>query len=122
MTTLSGLTASPALATPSSVPDVSLGKTLATGLDVPWGITFLAGGSALVAQRPSGVVVKVSPKGKRVRIGKVPGVFDDGEGGLLGLALRPGARPTKKKPVQLYAYLTTARDNRVVRMSYDGSS
>ncbi len=118
----------PALAPVSSevqtsavVPRVTLGKTLATGLNVPWGVTFLAGGSALVAQRPTGTVVKVSPKGKKAKVGTVPGVLDDGEGGLLGLALKPGAQPTKKTPVQLYAYLTTKNDNRVVRMSFDGS-
>nr|WP_269810310.1 PQQ-dependent sugar dehydrogenase [Kineosporia rhizophila] len=90
-------------------------------MDVPWGVTFLSGGSALVAQRPSGVVVKVSPKGKRVKVGTVPGVFDDGEGGLLGLALKPGSKASKSKPVQLYAYLTTRTDNRIVRMSFDGA-
>ncbi len=74
-----------------------------------------------MAQRPSGVVVKVSPKGKRVKVGTVPGVFDDGEGGLLGLALKPGSKASKSKPVQLYAYLTTRTDNRIVRMSFDGA-
>nr|WP_269329632.1 PQQ-dependent sugar dehydrogenase [Kineosporia babensis] len=105
----------------AAVPKVSLGKTLANGLSVPWGVAFLANGSALVAQRPSGAITRVNPRGTRNRVGKVPGVFNDGEGGLLGLALRPGARPTAKKPVQLYAYLTTKTDNRVVRMSFDGS-
>ncbi len=104
------------------IPKVTLGKTLATKLDVPWGITFLASGSALVAQRPFGTIVRIGPKGQRAKVGTVPGVDDDGEGGLLGLALKPGAKPTKKKPVALYAYLTTSKDNRVVRMSYNGAT
>ncbi|GLY30099.1 PQQ-dependent sugar dehydrogenase [Kineosporia sp. NBRC 101731] len=105
------------------VPKATLGKTLATKLDVPWGVTFLADGSALVSERPSGDIVRITPKGKKSTVGTVPGVSDDGEGGLLGLALKPGARPTKAKPVNVWAYVhSTQGDNRVVRMSYDGNS
>jgi glucose/arabinose dehydrogenase len=104
------------------IPKVTLGQTLATKLDVPWGMAFLANGSALVGQRPSGTIVRIGPKGKRTKVGTVPGVSDDGEGGLLGLALKPGAQPTKTHPVMLYAYLTTGKDNRVVRMRYNGTT
>ncbi|MBT0769740.1 PQQ-dependent sugar dehydrogenase [Kineosporia sp. J2-2] len=105
-----------------AVPRATLGKTLATGLDVPWGVTFLADGSALVSQRP-GTIVRVTGKGRTTTVGTLSGVDANGEGGLLGLALKPGARPTKAHPVVLYAYLTSTKgDNRVVRTRYDGTS
>jgi aldose sugar dehydrogenase len=103
-----------------AVPDVRVGRTLATGLDVPWGVAFLADGSALVAERPTGRVVRVGTDGGTTPVGTVPGVSDRGEGGLLGLAVLPVKTP--EAAVTVYAYLTsTAGDNRVVRMTFDGS-
>ena len=104
--------------TPASVPGVKVQKTLATGLRVPWGVAFLADGSALVAQRPTGRVVRVGADGGTTPVGTVPGVADQGEGGLLGLAVLPGKSPD----VTVFAYLTSqAGDNRVVRMTFDGT-
>ena len=37
--------------------------TIADGLNVPWGIVFLADGRALVAQRDAGSIVVVDPEG-----------------------------------------------------------
>jgi aldose sugar dehydrogenase len=103
-----------------AVPAVSVQKTLATGLDVPWGVAFLADGSALVAERPTGRIVRVGAEGGTTGVGTVPGVADQGEGGLLGLAVLPVKAP--EADVTLYAYFTsTEGDNRVVRMSFDGS-
>jgi aldose sugar dehydrogenase len=102
------------------VPDVSVRKTLATDLDVPWGVAFLADGSALVAERPTGRVVRVGADGGTTPVGTVRGVADQGEGGLLGLAVLPLRAP--EADVTVYAYFTsTSDDNRVVRMTYDGS-
>ena len=84
-------------------------------LEVPWGLAFLPGGSALVAQRRTGEVVLVGPDGATRSVGRVPGVADRGEGGLLGLAIAPG------RPGTVIAYLTTDDDNRVVSMSFDGT-
>jgi glucose/arabinose dehydrogenase len=90
-------------------------QVLARRLDVPWGITFLPSGDALVAERDSGRIVRVPPHGGWRPVGKVPGVVSNvsvgGEGGLLGLALRPGSS-------WLYVYHSTRTDNRVVRMQY----
>jgi glucose/arabinose dehydrogenase len=86
---------------------------LATGLEVPWGIAFLPDGSALVAQRASGRVVRVAPSGAVTDAGSVPDVQDRGEGGLLGLAIAPD------DPATVFAYLTsTFDDNRVVALTY----
>src|SRR4051812_35200902 len=92
-----------------------VGRTLASGLDYPWGLTFLPSGSALVGQRNSGEIVRVRPGGGKSTVGAVPGVYNDGgEGGLLGLALSP----TYSQDHLLYAFFTTHTDNRIVRMRY----
>src|SRR6476659_3498703 len=92
-------------------------RTIVTGLKVPWGIAFLPDGSALIAERATGEIVKVGPRGGRARpVMRVPGVSFDGEGGLLGLAVsRSYARDRL-----VYAYLTTASDNRIVRFRLGG--
>src|SRR5690349_12801139 len=83
---------------------------IATGLNVPWGIVFLPGGDALVAQRDEGSIVRVSPEGHVTPVGDVKGSVGapGGEGGLLGLALDPDDADV------LYAYVTTGPDDRVV--------
>ncbi|GMA89037.1 hypothetical protein GCM10025868_42870 [Angustibacter aerolatus] len=100
-----------------AAPAVRVTRTVATGLDVPWNVAPLPDGSgALVSQRDTGVVSLVAPRGGRVRqVGRVA-VTSGGEGGLLGLALSPSF----SKDHWVYAYYSTARDNRVVRMQYAG--
>ncbi|MFT4289372.1 PQQ-dependent sugar dehydrogenase [Nocardioides sp.] len=101
-----------------SAPDPQEAATLAEGVSVPWGIAFLPDGSALVGERDTFRVLRVADSGVE-EVGEVPGVVSQvsssGEGGLLGFALHPTGS-------WLYAYVSTAADNRVVRMSWDGSS
>lgn len=89
---------------------------LATGLDVPWGIAFLASGDALVSMRESGDVVRVTAAGDTQTVGTVPDVVggrpQSGEGGLLGIAFPPKSEST------LFAYMTTKSDNRVVKIGF----
>jgi glucose/arabinose dehydrogenase len=95
-------------------------RTVASDIDVPWNIVFLPSGDALVSSRDTGRVVHVTPGGRKRFAGTVPGVVSNvsqgGEAGLLGLALHPrfASEPW------VYAYLSTASDNRVVRMTYRG--
>lgn len=90
--------------------------TVARGLDVPWSIAFLPSGDALVSER-SGRIVRISRGSHRVRpVMRVPGVVAEGEGGLLGLAVSPGYARDR----MVYAYLTTATDNRIVRFRLGG--
>jgi glucose/arabinose dehydrogenase len=90
-------------------------RTVATGLQAPWGVTFLPDGSALVGERDTTRVVAI--RGGQVRtVGQVDGVTPRGEAGLLGLA----ASPSYASDRLVYAYLSTAHDNRVVTMTYDG--
>lgn len=89
---------------------------VATGLAVPWGLTFLpgepgtAGGSALVSERDTGRILRVGESSVST-VGTMEGVAPRGEGGLLGIALADN---------RIYAYFTSAADNRVVRMAWDG--
>ncbi|GAB3955926.1 hypothetical protein GCM10027614_66660 [Micromonospora vulcania] len=67
--------------------DFSNPEVLATGLEAPWGLDFLPDGSALVAQRDRGTVVRVRPGLPPVQVAQIPGVVAGGEAGLLGLAV-----------------------------------
>lgn len=101
----------------AAVTDPTVTRTLATGLTSPWGLAFLPDGSALVSERDTGLVKRIPAAGGATMIvGKVPGVRPGGEGGLLGIAVPPGADPTS-----VFAYYTGARDNRVVRIDWDGA-
>jgi glucose/arabinose dehydrogenase len=108
-TTTSTPTAEPGPVVPTAFED------LVTGLDVPWGLAFLPDGSALVSERDTARIRQVTASGQVSEVGTVPDVVADNEGGLLGLATPPG------QPI-VYAYLTAAEDNRVVRMSFDGGA
>ncbi len=91
---------------------------IATGLAVPWGIAFLPDGSALVGERDTGRLLRVSD-GTADPVGTLD-VFsrldEGGETGLLGLALHPEFTTDQL----VYAFTSTADDNRIVRMTYDG--
>lgn len=91
---------------------------LDAGLQIPWSVVFLPDGTAVVSERDT-ALLKGIRDGKTTTIGEVPGVVPGGEGGLLGLALSP--RFTTDR--WLYAYFTSATDNRIARMKLapDGS-
>ena len=83
-----------------------------TGLKVPWGLTFLPTGDALVGERNTGRIYRIpADGGERTLVGTVPGVVPDGEGGLLGLAVDP----LFIHDSYVYAYLTAEADNRIIR-------
>ncbi|XUZ28475.1 PQQ-dependent sugar dehydrogenase [Streptomyces sp. RMIT01] len=91
-------------------------STLTEDLRSPWGLAALPGGDLLVSSRDEGTIHRIDGEsGKQTLLGSVPGAAPAGEGGLLGLAV-----PSTFGADQLvYAYVTTASDNRIVRMSYD---
>jgi glucose/arabinose dehydrogenase len=98
-------------------PDLSKPQTIATGLEVPWGMAFLPDGSALVAERDSADILQVpAGGGDPRRVHHVDGVSADSEGGLLGLAVDPDYAQNKF----VYAYYTGPRDNRIVRFTLTG--
>jgi glucose/arabinose dehydrogenase len=102
--------------TPPAKGSVTVVRTVAEGLESPWGLAPLPGGGLLVSSRDEGTIVRVDDKtGRKTELGEVPGVSAAGEGGLLGIALSPDFASDR----MVYAYFTSAGDNRVVRMLYD---
>ncbi|MFI8520765.1 PQQ-dependent sugar dehydrogenase [Streptomyces sp. NPDC085481] len=94
--------------------------TLSGGWTVPWGVHWMPDGrSALVTERDSFTVFKLTPTGTKTRVGSVPNaVTTDGEGGLLGVAVDPDWSGNHS----VYFMHTASEGNRIVRMTYDGSS
>ncbi|MFD4575977.1 PQQ-dependent sugar dehydrogenase [Streptomyces sp. NPDC058417] len=115
-TSVSGAPA-PAEETPPAKGTAKVVRTVAEGLKSPWGLAPLPGGGGLlVGSRDEGTITLVDEKsGAKTEVGEVPGVSAAGEGGLLGLALSPDHAADR----MIYAYFTSASDNRVVRMRYD---
>ncbi|MEU5213017.1 PQQ-dependent sugar dehydrogenase [Streptomyces sp. NPDC020742] len=106
----------PSATAPPAKGTVKVTGTLTTGLKSPWGVALLPGGDLLVGSRDTGKIFRVAAHGgKTTELGSVPGVDPGGEGGLLGLAV-PSDFGTNH---QVYAYFTTASDNRIARMAYD---
>ncbi len=93
-------------------------EVLVTGLEAPWGIDFLPGGDAVVTERDTARVLRVTPAGRTTTVTTVEQAAPRGEGGLLGVAVSP----TYASDRLVYLYVTTERDNRIVRMSTDDPS
>jgi len=108
---------STATSAPTGTPDLGTPEELAHDIDVPWGLTFLPGGDALIAERDTARVLRLTPgSGQARQVYKVPGVSAAGEGGLLGLA----ASPDFAQDNLVYAYFTADQDNRIVRFRLGG--
>ena len=109
----------PPTPTQSAAPKPKLAGEVVTGLAVPWGIAFLPDGTALVGERDTGRLLRVSDGSADV-VGTLEvrsRVDEGGETGLLGIALHPAFETNRL----LYIYLSTDDDNRIVRMTYDGT-
>ncbi len=101
--------------TPPAKGSVKVVRTVTTGLSSPWGLAPLADGDLLVSSRDEATITRVDGKtGEKTELGEVPGVAAEGEGGLLGIALSPDFASDH----MIYAYFTSASDNRIVRMLY----
>jgi glucose/arabinose dehydrogenase len=115
----------PASSAPSSSPAPSSSRpevigTVADHLAVPWGVAFLPDGSALVTERDSGDVLHLTGSGTRrsvTRVGHIPATGGPGaESGLLGVAVSP----TYSSDRRVFFYVTSDRENRIVRTTFDG--
>ncbi|MDH6219414.1 PQQ-dependent sugar dehydrogenase [Streptomyces pseudovenezuelae] len=101
---------------PPAKGSVKVVGTVTTGLNSPWGLAPLPEGDLLVSSRDKGTITRVDGKsGKKTELGEVAGVSPAGEGGLLGIALSPDYASDH----MIYAYFTSASDNRIVRVLYD---
>jgi glucose/arabinose dehydrogenase len=106
----------PADRVPPAKGTVKVLRTVTEGLKTPWGLAPLPDGNLLVSSRDDGTITRITEKtGQKTELGTVSGVSPAGEGGLLGIALSPDYASDH----MIYAYFTSASDNRVVRMLYD---
>src|SRR3954462_8576604 len=105
-------------AEPGAGPAAGDPNVVASGLSVPTGLALLPDGSAVVGERDTGRLLQVFPDRAPAReLMTVAGIDTAGDGGLLGLALSP----TFAEDGLLYAYISTATDNRVVRFPIGGT-
>jgi glucose/arabinose dehydrogenase len=103
---------------PSPSPSVPVGEVatvIATGLEAPWSVAFAPDGTVLVSERDSGRVVSIAADGTQTEVAQIE-ADGSNEGGLLGLAVSP----TYATDGLVYAYYTTAADNRIVRFQLGG--
>ena len=98
---------------PSSPATLGVPTELVTGLEAPWGLTFLPDGSALVSERISGRILRIPSNGGAAEIvGVVPGVQATSEGGLLGIV----ASPDFAEERTVFASVSGADENRIVAL------
>jgi glucose/arabinose dehydrogenase len=91
---------------------------VATKLAAPIGLVVLPDGTALVGERTTGRIVHVQKEAGQpvITVRTIPGLDSSGDGGLLDLALSP----TYDEDRLIYAYVTTAGDNRVIEFTLTG--
>jgi glucose/arabinose dehydrogenase len=99
--------------TVARVPPSGTPRDVTTGLAAPWSVVRVDETETLVSQRDDARILSIASDRSPVEVGTVPGVIAGGEGGLLGLAMLETDDTT-----WVYAYLTAADDNRIVRMPY----
>jgi glucose/arabinose dehydrogenase len=87
-----------------------------TGLDALWDLAIVDGDRIVVTERDTGWLLEIDEEVGDATELRTFDVDATGEGGLLGLAVHP------EDDRLLYAYLTTAQDNRVVRFEVDDAA
>lgn len=94
--------------------------TVASGLAVPWGIAFLPDGSAIVTERDSRRVLRLTPgedaRAEVSELGEIVEAQPEVEAGLLGVAVSPEFATDST----LFFYATTDEDNTVFRATLTG--
>ncbi|WP_394835444.1 PQQ-dependent sugar dehydrogenase [Pendulispora rubella] len=94
-------------------------STVSSGWSIPWGAAWLPDGSALLNERETFNMYKLTQSGTKTLVGKVPNVVTtNGEGGLLGLAVDPNWNSNH----YVYVMHTASEGNRIARLTYDGNS
>lgn len=97
-------------------------RTITTGLDTPWEILWGPDSWLWVTERP-GRISRINPEtGQIVPLLQIPGVYEQGESGLLGMALHPNFADSPHVFVA-YTYREGAQIlERIVRFTYDGTT
>ena len=99
-------------------PPSVVATVITEGLAVPWGIAFLPDGSALVTERHTKRIVRVSADGSTVTpVQTIDEAQPSGEGGLLGIAVSPDYQTDGL----IFIYYTAANDNRIARLALGGT-
>ncbi|GAB2774918.1 PQQ-dependent sugar dehydrogenase [Nocardioides salsibiostraticola] len=99
-----------------SAPAAELNATdLATDLTSPWGLVTLGDGSVLVSERDTTDIVHVLSDGTSEVVATIEEARPAGEAGLLGLIATPDEST-------VFAYYTAENDNRIVSMTWDGTT
>ena len=114
--TPTGSAVTPTATRSADAPGPEVVQTVASGLEVPWGLDFLPDGRAVVTERDSARVLLVTPpegdgEGAVEEVGTVPDTVPQGEAGLLGVAVSPDFDTDHL----LYFYVCTDDENQVVR-------
>jgi glucose/arabinose dehydrogenase len=111
----------PTSAAPATESRPRVTGTVASGLAVPWGIAFLPDGSAIVTERDSRRVLRLTPQtdgsAEVTEIGEIEEAAPEVEAGLLGVAVSPDFASDST----VFFYATTAEDNTVFRATVDGN-
>ena len=98
-------------ATPGAVDNWQV-ETIAENLQAPWAVAFYDE-TPIVSERDTSRILEITDDGGIRELTVVEQTAESTEGGLLGLAVHEDA---------LYAYLTTAEDNRIHRYELTGGS
>ena len=107
--------ASPPSASPSPASSPRVVGTIATDLEVPWGVGFLPNGDAIVTERDTRRVLRIhGPDHAVQQVAVIEAAAPTGESGLLGVAVSPDFTSDHT----LFFYVTTPGDNRIVRTTY----
>ncbi|WP_327580503.1 PQQ-dependent sugar dehydrogenase [Nonomuraea sp. NBC_00507] len=120
LSTPSAPSASFATGTCGTVPQTP--TSVAGGWDVPWDISWAPDGTfALVTERDTFRVFKVTPSGTKTQVGTVPNTqTTNGEGGLMGLDFSPTWNGTTDQDV--FFMHTASEGNRIAKMSFNGTT
>ncbi|HEV2087027.1 MAG TPA: PQQ-dependent sugar dehydrogenase [Cryptosporangiaceae bacterium] len=104
----------PSPSRPSPAPeDDGVGvQVLVKNLQVPWGLAFLPDGNALVTERDTRRLLRVTPGGTVTPLQTIDEAYAGGEGGLMGVAVSPRYEQDKT----VYLYYTTRTDNRIATL------
>ncbi|MFF7250985.1 PQQ-dependent sugar dehydrogenase [Embleya sp. NPDC008237] len=104
---------------PGGTPDPGTVKTLATGVDVAWGVAFLPDGSGIYTERNTFDVYRLTKSGQKTRLGKVPNSqTTGGEGGLMGVEVSPNFATDH----YVYFLHTSSDGNRIARMKLENNA
>ncbi|MGW2628936.1 PQQ-dependent sugar dehydrogenase [Streptomyces chattanoogensis] len=116
----------PPIPLPPGAADAALPGTPQT---IPWGLSWLPDGSALISGRDSFRLFPLTQDGTKKPAGKVPNIVTaGGEGGLLGIAVSPSWKTDRRVPVRDHgraqnpdlAQDKKSRNGKLPRMAPDG--